>query len=146
MERKVDVKREDKDQRETFDRKGHHVRKKNDKHRRQGRRPADKDGFKGENKDLVGYVYTYDSAARADQYEKTTEHIAEYLKNDMAFPNDIWELVTTLEEPDTDTWMPDIPKVGANEDDTLKKAIFNEEVKEYMMRKRTFSNNKSRAF
>lgn len=146
MDKKVDVKKEDREQRESFDHKGQYVRKKNHKFRRQGHRHRDADNFKGDNTELAGYVYTYDSVARADQYEKTTEHIAEYLKHELLFPDDIHELMTTLEEPDIDTWMPNVPKVKAGEDDTLQKAVFTEEVKEYMLRKRTFSINKSKSF
>lgn len=142
----MDVKREDKDQRETFDHKGHHVKKKNDRYRRQDRRPGEKESFKGEHKELVGYVYTYDSVSRADQYEKTTEYVAEYLKHEMPFPDDIYDLVINLDEPETDTWMPTVPHIEEGEDDTLQKAVFNEEVKEYMLRKRTFSSNKSKSF
>ena len=67
------------------------------------------------------------------------ERTTQWVKKELSFSMDIWKAVTTLEEPDTDKWTPKVPK---DENDVLAKAIFAEEVKEYMLRKRTYQNNR----
>lgn len=120
---------------------GNHNKRRNDKSRKSVRL-VNGDTFRGDHKDLLGYVYTYDSAARANQYEKTTEKVAQWAKKELAFNMDIWDAIQNLEEPDTNSWKPEAPK----DEDPLDKAIFNEEVKEYMLRKRTYNNNRSKVY
>lgn len=147
MEAKTEFKKEEKESRETTDRNGHHTKRRYDKPKRRFDNRVDNTGtFKGQHKELAGYIYTYDSATRASQYEKTTERIADWLKSELGFPMDIWRCVANLKEPNIYTWIPKTPTVPDNTDDTLIKALFNEEVKEYMMRKRTYNNNKSKAY
>ena len=56
---------------------------------------------------------------------------------------DIWRAVQYLEEPDVEEWKPSAPSTTAN---ALATAIFTEEVKEFMLRKRTYNNNKTKAY
>lgn len=88
-------------------------------------------------------MYTYDEATRADQYDNTTKKIAQWVKKDLQFSIDIFRSIVKLEEPITDEWEPtEFP-----EDATAgKKAIFGEKVKEYMLRLRTYDNNRTKVY
>lgn len=48
-------------------------------------------------------MYTYDSVARAKQYEKTTKKISEWVEKELTFSKDIWKAMASLKEPDTDS-------------------------------------------
>lgn len=61
----------------------------------------------------------------------------------MKFHMDIWRAVVSLEERDIDTWKTTIVTGTIN---ALKTAIFNEEVKQIMLRKRTYGNIKSKLY
>ena len=91
---------EKKDTPRDTDTKSQH-RRRSDRSKRQ-QRNANAETFRGDHEDLSGHVYTYDSAARTNQYEKTSEKIAQWTKREMSFPMDIWRAVIGLEEPDTD--------------------------------------------
>lgn len=56
---------------------------------------------------------------------------------------DAWSAMQNPEEPDTDLWKPAAPCAAANALDT---AMFDEELKAYMLRWDTFANNKSKLF
>ena len=49
-----------------------------------------------------------------------------------------------LEDRNPDDWKPTIQT--SNTSNEIEKAIMNEEVKEYMLRKRTYMNNKAKLF
>lgn len=116
-----------------------HRKKRADRNRRPNH-TGHPDGFRGDHKDLQGFVYTYDSTARANQYEKTTKKISEWVEKELAFSKDIWKAITSLKNPDTNLWKPTPP--GAEVAVTkMEESLFNEEIKEYMLRKRTFENN-----
>ena len=101
--------------------------------------------FRGKHKDLLGWVYTYDNAARAYQYSKTTEAIAEWVMTNLPYPLDIEQVITSLEEPVKDEWRPKkSTEEGVDEDEA--KAIFNEEIKEYLKRKKQYDENKYKVF
>lgn len=51
--------------------------------------------------------------------------------------------ISKLEEQDTYDWKTAVTSALIQE---LEKAIFNEKVKEYMLQKRTYKNNKSKVF
>lgn len=152
------IKQESHQAREEPDHKGHHVgshkgytnRRRNNRGIYKNNKVGD-DGFKGKHKDLSGYVYTYDASTRADQYEKVTERIAEHLKDKCQFPDDLEKCLLSLKEPNTDEWM---PKPGKLTDEQkadpemveMRKQIRTEEVKEYMLRKRMFKSDKSKAY
>lgn len=143
---KPTMKQEDKAQRENDERKGHrqHQKKRFDRDRKpQSHGHGNSQPFRGEHEDLKGFVYTYDSAARANQYEKTTEKVAEWTKKELSFCMDIWRSIIDLKEPQMETWKPKAPVDGG---DMLEKAIFGESVKEYMLRKRTYDNNRSKVY
>lgn len=137
---KTDEKKVAKEAERETDNKGQ--KRQTDNKKRPGR-PLSTDSFRGDHEDLQGHVYTYDSAARANQYDRTTEKISQWAKKELSFPMDVWRAIFELEEPNTDTWKPKLPKDAADE---YGKAIFAEEIKEYMLRKRTYNNNKSKMF
>lgn len=111
--------------------------------RRPSRQPPAPDSFRGKHKELQGHVYTYDNAARAYQYSKTTDAITEWVKMNLKFPMDIWRAMTTLEDPKTDEWK---PKAPASKDDRVEEEIFKEEIKQYMKRKSEYDNNRCNVF
>lgn len=148
MEPKPEVKSEDKPARHNNDRNKHKKNKKS-------KINITATNFKGNCPELAGYTYDLVSSARADQFVKTTEQIAEFLKKDAEFPNDLAKCIMTKEEPDTDSWMPkprtltDAQRQEENENPELKKMmeqIMGEKVKEWMLRRRKFVKNKCRAF
>ena len=55
--------------------------------KKSGKTSSSASGFKGHCPELAGYVYTYDAGTRADQYDKTTEFIAEYMKRHYVIKN-----------------------------------------------------------
>lgn len=152
------IKQEGHQAREELDHKSHHVgSQKGNTNRRRNNRGSYKnakvgaEGFKGKHKDLSGYVYTYDASTRADQYEKVTEHIAEHLKGNCQFPDDLEKCLFSLKEPNTDECMPKPKKMTdqkmADPDIIeMRKQIRTEEVKEYMLRKRMFKSDKSKSY
>lgn len=101
---------------------------------------SQQDAFRGDHKDLQGFTYTYDSAARANQYDKTTKKITEWVEKELTFCKDIWRVMSTLKEPDTNSWKPTAPDKD-KEMTKMEESLFNEEVKEYVLRKRTYENN-----
>lgn len=132
-----------KEMREESGRREHKKRHDRDRPRRSDRQPAT-ETFCGKHKDLQGWVYTYDTAARAYQYAKTTEAITEWVKLNMRYPMDIWGLMTTLKEPDQNEWL---PKQPTNiEDEETRKLVFSGEIKKYMKRKEEFENNRCNVF
>ena len=149
METKPEIKTEYKPARRHNDRNKHKNKNKI------GRSTTGVSNFKGSCPELAGYTYDLVSSARADQYDKTTECIAEYLKKDAQFPNDLAKCIRTREEPNTDSWMPkprtltDAECQEENNNPELKKMmeqVMCEKVKEWMMRKSLFANNKCHAF
>eukprot|EP00178_Gracilaria_changii_P019663 TRINITY_DN569_c2_g1_i2.p1 TRINITY_DN569_c2_g1~~TRINITY_DN569_c2_g1_i2.p1 ORF type:complete len:106 (+),score=5.06 TRINITY_DN569_c2_g1_i2:52-369(+) len=66
--------------------------------------------FRGKHKDLYGWTSTYDTVARAYQYNKTTKAIAEWIKLNLKFPMDVWRILMTLKEPNMEEWRPKAPK------------------------------------
>lgn len=123
--------------------------------KRSGRTSSNSSGFKGHCPELAGYVYTYDAGTRADQYQKTTEFIVEYLKWGAEFPNDLSKCMLTRTEPDIVSWKPTARVLTEQERDAerenpelrkFNESIMNEEVKEYAMRKRKFRKNKCHAY
>lgn len=148
MEQKPEIKREDKLVHRNNDRR-HKSKKKF------GKSSNGVSNFNGNCPDLAGYTYSYDPSTRADQFERTTEYIAEYLKKDSEFPNDLAKCIMTREEPDTDAWMPkprqltDAERTAEENNPELKKMmeqVMGEKVKEWMLRKRKFGKNKCHAF
>lgn len=77
--------------------------------------------FRGENKDLQGYVYIYDTSSRPNQYERTTARIGQWVKQELGHSMDIWNAMEKLEEPNQKTWDPVAPKA----DDVVAQAKFN---------------------
>lgn len=136
---KPEVKNEGRDTRE-MNYKGNRNRN-TDTTKRFARAPVET--FHGEHEDLKGFVYTYDEAARADQYEKTTKQIGQWVKKELQFSIDIYNSIKRLEEPDKDMWEPE----DLLEDATAgKRAIFNEKKKEFMLRSRTYDNNRTKVY
>lgn len=113
---------------------------KNNKPRRNGRGNND-NTFQGDHQELQGFVYTYDTQARPNQFDKTTEKVGQWVKKNLSFNMDIFNSIKNLEEPDTDKWKPKVPEEGSPE-----KAYFAEEVKEFMLRRRTYNNNRSNVY
>lgn len=86
---KIPGKAEDQDQRESTDKRNYRPRKRNDKERKPSRHEhGNGQEFRGQHDELKSFVYTYDSAARANQYDKTTEKVAEWVKKDLSFSMD----------------------------------------------------------
>lgn len=56
---------------------GSYNRRRNEKSKKQGRLGIT---FRGEHKDLQGYIYTYDTTARPNQYDQTTDRIGQWVK------------------------------------------------------------------
>lgn len=131
---------DDADKRETRER--HQVRK--SERGRENTYRSD-GGFRGDHKDLQGHVYTYDSAARANQYEKTTKKITEWAERELPFVQDIWGAMSELEEPNKDAWKPTGPAANATMT-KVEEMELNEEFKEYVLRKRTYENNKFKLY
>lgn len=115
-------------------------RRKVEKPRRNGRGNNDST-FQGDHEELQGFVYTYDTLARANQFDKTTEKVGQWVKKNLSFNMDIFNSIKNLEEPDTEKWKPKVPEEGSAD-----KAYFAEEVKEFMLRRRTYNNNRSNVY
>lgn len=124
---------------ENHDRRDKKRQNDRDRQRRPERQQLALETFRGKHKDLQGWVYTYDNAARAYQYAKTTEAITEWVKCNMRYPMDIWTLLTTLKEPDQNKWIPEKPTNVTDEE--TKNMIFSGEIKNYLKRKEEFKNN-----
>lgn len=56
---------------------------------------------------------------------------------------DIYKSIVNLKEPNKDDWEPEDPPENAT---AGKKAIFAEKVKEYMLRVRTYENNRTKMY
>lgn len=136
-----EVKTEGRETRETHHNKGNRNKNKSDSVKRFTRPAAET--FRGEHEDLKGYVYTYDEAARADQYDKTTKQIGQWVKKELQFSIDIYNSIKCLKEPDRDKWEPEELPEDAT---TGKRAIFNEKIKEFMLRSRTYDNNRTKVY
>lgn len=117
------------------------TRRRGDKARK-SYRSTNAEAFSGDHEDLHGFVYTYDSHARANQYDKTTERVAQWVKKELSFNMDIYNSMMKLEEPSTNDWKPKLPENA----DATDRAFFSEEIKEYMLRKRTYANNRSKMY
>ena len=102
--------------------------------------------FRGAHKDLQGQVYTYDTIARAYQYAKTTEKISEWAAQNFQFSEDIEDAIEDLAAPEESEWAPSKNPAKEGEDKGLKDKIENEKVKEYMLRLRTYKDNKRTLF
>jgi len=129
---------------EESDRHNHKRRYDRDRPKKSGKTPTAQDAFRGKHKDLAGWVYTYDTAARAYQYAKTTEAIADWVQVNMRNPSDVRNLIMKLESPETKKWIPKKPI--DIEDEETRTMIFSGEVKKYLKRKDDFENNKSNLF
>lgn len=123
--------------------------------KKSGKTSSSASSFKGHCPELAGYVYTYDAGTRADQYDKTTEFIAEYMKRGAEFPDDLSKCMFTRTDPDINSWKPKarvLTEEERNEERDnpevrkLNESIMSEEVKEYAMLKRKFRTNKCHAF
>lgn len=135
------AKKEPKEQSEKRDYK---TRVDRERPRRSEKQPASHEAFRGKHKDLAGWVYVYDSAARSYQYTKTTEAIADWVQVNMRNPTDIRNLIMKLESPDQKKWIPKKPV--EIEDEETRQMIFSGEIKKYLKRKDDFENNKSNLF
>lgn len=123
------------------DHKGHnhqgsHNKRRSDKPKRQGRTST---AFRGEHKDLHGFIYDYDTTARPNQYEKTTERIGQWAKQNLDHSLDIWNAIRNLEAPDMAAWNPPTPKAG----DVVAQARFNEKIKNVIKREEKYENNRT---
>lgn len=141
---KTQVKQENKETREIQDKKNNRFTKRYDKDRKPNRHEhGNTQPFHGNHDELKGFVYTYDSYARADQYDRTTEKVADWVKKELLFSMDTWKAITELKEPNTETWKPKPPE---NINDVFSKTILGEEIKEYMSRKRIYENNRTKVY
>lgn len=118
------------------------MRRRNDRpHKHLHHVPPSK-AFCGDKPDLRGWVHVYDSAARANQYDKTTEAIAKHVKKTFSFSRDIWKSMLKLQEPNVDDWMPSDPKNNTK----VATAVFNEKIKRYVGHLEKFEDNREKAF
>lgn len=137
----MEEKQKGKDRRENNEHRDNDSRK-GERSRKWGR-PSHNTTFQGDHDELNGFLYTYDSNARANQFNKTTKKIAQWANKELMFSFDIEAAINDLEEQDTNDWKPTQTDAITSE---IEKAIMNEEVKEYMLRKRTYKNNKAKIF
>lgn len=141
---KAEVNQEDKNPREITDKKNYRHKKRFDKDKKSNHQShGSTQVFRGDHEQLKGHVYTYDANARPNQYDKTTEKIRDWAKKELAFSMDIWRSIKNLQEPDCKTWKPKFPE---DPKDDEAKSEYTEELKEYMIRKRTYVNNKAKVF
>lgn len=115
---------------------GSHNKRRGDKPRRQGRTAT---VFRGEHKDLHGYVYEYDTTARPNQYDKTTERIGQWAKQNLDHSLDVWNAMRNLTDPDMAEWNPAPPPAG----DVVALARFNEKIKNVIKREDKYQNNRT---
>ena len=95
--------------------------------------------FKGECEELGGNVYTYDGHAKAMQFQKTTEKIEQWAKKNCShFALDVYKAIRTLEDPDTDEWIPGEPN---NPNSTSGAALFKQAIDVYGKRKLAYRDN-----
>lgn len=120
--------------------------KQRDRTRRNGRQQTAPDSFRGKHKDLQGWIYLYDTAARAYQYNKTTEAITDWVKMNLKFPMDIWRAMTTLKEPDQNKWKPKLPKSTDADTKAVDDKIFDQQIKKYMERISQYDENNCNVF
>lgn len=95
--------------------------------------------FRGEHKDLHGYVYEYDTTARPNQYDKTTERIAQWAKQNLDHSLDVWNAMRNLTDPDMAEWNPAPPPAG----EVVALARFNEKIKNVIKREDKYQNNRT---
>lgn len=133
--------KEDKDARETTNGDRDHKRRhERDRQRNDDRKLAPSgEAFRGRHKDLMGSVYTYEAAAQAYQYNKTTDAIAAWVKLNLKFPMDVWQVLTTLKEPNKKEWVPKPPDLDM--DPEIKQMIMSESVKRYTKRLAEYEEN-----
>lgn len=106
-----------------------------------GRKPSD--AFRGKCPELQGWIYDYDSAARPDQYERTTEALVEWAKQNLGqFAHDVWKSMVDLVEPSTDEWLPEEPTT----DSLVLKKVFDEKVKRYVQREELYEHHRQKVF
>lgn len=133
-------KTEDGDAREATSGREHKRRQDRDRQRNTTRQQTPTaEVFRGKHKDLQGSVYTYDSSARAYQYNKTTDAIAEWVKLNLKFPMDVWRVLTTLKDPDKKAWIPKTPTDDM--DPEIKQMVMAESVKKYTKRLAEYEGN-----
>lgn len=58
----------------------------------------------------------------------------------MTFPKDIWKSISTFKNPNSSTWKPKAPDKDEKVSN-MEESIFNEEINQYMISKRTFEYN-----
>ena len=104
------------------------------------------ESFRGEHEDLRGWVYTYDTSARAYQYTKTTEAITKWVKRNLKWSSDITSAINKLTAPNPEEWSPKSRKPKEGEDQALVDKILNEEIKLFMLRKQAYIDNKCNVF
>ena len=97
--------------------------------------------FEGQCTDLQGHIYDVSSPRQAaDMYTKTTREIVEYIDTNYTLGSDISGAIETLQEPV-------IPKPKpVNGGDDTDKAIWAEEIKDYVKQKRTIQSGMKKAF
>lgn len=92
---------------EPRDRKGQKQGGNNNNNKRRNNRSkkgrSSSSAFRGEHKDLQGYVYVYDTSARPNQYEKTTARIGPWVKQELDHSLDSWNAMLKVQEPDIAT-------------------------------------------
>lgn len=91
-------------------------------------------------------MYTFDIAARAYLYTKTTEAIANWVMRNLKFPIDIWSSVKMLVSPEKAEWRLKSTKPKEGEDKDMNEKILPDEIKKYMLRVRKYKDNKGNVF
>lgn len=118
----------------------------NNNNRRRGDRSrrgrSTSNAFRGEHKDLQGYVYEYDTNARPNQYDKTTSRIGQWVKQELDHSLDIWNAIANLEEPDMSSWDPAAPAEG----DVVAKAKFEKKIELALKREEDYVKNRTAVY
>jgi hypothetical protein len=100
--------------------------------------------FKGEITELNGHVYeVHNETAKANQFQKTTEAIASYVNRTMKCGNDMMNMIDNMADVDFDALK---PKLTSASGDRVDELILQQEVNEYVKRKRTYYENRDKLY
>ena len=101
--------------------------------------------LKGACEDLKDNVYTIGDAKQADRYTKTTESIVNYIQRTYDEGQDVKDALVKLQHTDMEYYRPEIE---ADEDDLdfVDKMILQQEVKDYVLRKKKYEDNMNKAY
>ena len=108
--------------------------------------PRNASNLKGACEELKDNVYTVGDAKQADQYNKTTESIVNYIQRTYDEGQDVKDALVALEHVDMDQYRPEQEEEDEDNLSYIDKMILQQEVKEYVARTKKYKDNMNKAY